>query len=420
MYYQLHEHCKLISGKARSAIYDLQNGKVYSINRSAADLLLRCEKNEFGSIPCAAPVQIHFFDTLTKKGLGGLYLEKPNFSVLEKDPTPKAHLDFAWIELTTKCNNRCLHCYTASTPQEKDEDLLTPERRAALLHEMRSVGCGAVQFIGGEPLLCPEWRALVTKADEEKFEFIELFTNATLLTDEILAFLAAHRVHIATTLYAAHAEIHDRVTQNEGSFQKTMDAIKKILRLGIPLRIASILMKTNEDEGEKIMKLCESLGVEAQPPDLIRPTGRGVDSDLQPTAIRRQSIRPPFYVSKEEFITARHYHPCLAGKIAIAPNGDVFPCVFSRANCLGNVRNTPLTSLLENEKLLTCWKTNKDKITKCKECEYRYACPDCRPYAQAVDATQNWLAASPDCDYDPHTGIWQSDPPPSYDLQKSL
>jgi len=47
---------------------------------------------------------------------------------------------------------------------------------------------------------------------------------------------------------------------------------------------------------------------------------------------------------------------------------------------------------------------SKDHIEVCKDCEYRYACFDCR--VKTNDA-ENLYAKSSDCFYNPYTGIWE-------------
>ena len=403
MHYQLHAHCRLVHGAARSAIYDLLAGKVYSVNQSAVRLLAHAQ--EADGEKTALETNAAFFDRLTQKGLGGFYL-----SASPQPPAPCEEaapaLEFAWLEVTARCNCRCLHCY-ADAAQHDAPDALSLERRLTLLDELRAAGCSAVQLIGGEPLLYPHWRALVEGIAARGFDFCELFTNATLLDDEALAFLDAHRVQIATTLYAADAALHDAVTQTPGSFVKTRRAIGKMLDRRMPLRIASIIMKTNEQAVDGLQKLFASLGIEDTPPDVVRPTGRGADRALQPTTYRRPTIRPPFFTSEAEFQRAHFLHPCLAGKIAVSETGEIFPCIFARTLSCGTLQSESLAEILRGPALQKIWRTTKDTVAKCKDCEYRYACPDCRPLAQSLCASGDWNAAPADCAYDPYTGIWK-------------
>jgi radical SAM protein with 4Fe4S-binding SPASM domain len=410
LYYRLQDCCKLVAGARRGAIYNLQSGKVLSINQGALQLLGACQQGPLEDIIDVNSAEdklfVDFLHRLTELGLGSLYILKPTAPPTESVEIPPPKLDFLWLELTSGCNNKCLHCYATSGPCA-DSDAVPHERWLRLITEARAAGASAIQLIGGEPLLYPRWRELVDKARAEGFEFIEIFSNATLITDDDVDFFKSRNVHIATTIYAACPEIHDRVTLHPGSFVKTMAAVEKILAAKVPLRIASIVMKANENEAQSIMDLCGKLGVEVTPPDVVRPTGRGDDKDLLPTAYQKEPVRPPFYTDPFTFQKAHACHSCLAGKIAVTAGGDVIPCIFARSQICGNILDTSLADILNGQLLQQCWHTTKDHVDKCKDCEYRYACTDCRPLAQGADSTKRWLACSADCPYNPYTGKWE-------------
>jgi radical SAM protein with 4Fe4S-binding SPASM domain len=411
LYYRLQDCCKLVEGAKRGAIYNLQTGKVLSINQGALQLLLACQHQALEDVlDVNSPEDKSFVDflhRLAEMGLGSFYLAEPAKSA-PRTAEEVSTLNFLWLELTSRCNNKCQHCYATSGPCVEN-DRVPHERWLELITEARAAGATAIQLIGGEPLLYAKWRELIEKAHQEGYEYIEVFTNATLIKDDDIPFFKKYNVHVATTIYADNAEVHDIVTLNPGSFEKTMAAIKKVLAAGVPLRIASILMKANEHEAEKIMKLCSDLGVEVTPPDVVRPTGRGDDKELLPTAYSKPPIKPPFYTDPDSFYKAQKIHSCLAGKIAITASGDVIPCIFARNQICGNILNEPLQSVLSGQSLHRCWHTTKDQIDKCKDCEYRYACTDCRPLAQGSDSEKKWLACSVDCLYNPYTGKWEED-----------
>lgn len=413
MYYRLHQHCELVKGASRGAIYDFASGKVYSINRGAVELLQACHHEKIDQLldgnSQADQVYLQFLDGLTSKGLGSFYSAPPARSSQPAAEKTSAKIEFLWLELTSGCNNKCLHCYATSGPTIKDTDKVPHERWLQLISEARQAGATAIQLIGGEPLLYKNWQDLVIKATNEGFDFIEIFTNATLINDSDIDFFKQYNVNIATTIYADNAKVHDRVTLHQGSFEKTLSAVKKIIAAKIPLRIASIIMKANEDQPENIMNLCKSLGIEATPPDVVRPTGRGDDKDLLPTAYVKQPIKPPFYTDEQSFYTAQQCHSCLTGKIAVTANGDVIPCIFARNQVCGNILSTKLSAILNAAPLQAIWHTTKDTIEKCKDCEYRYACNDCRPLAQGSDSQKRWLACSAGCSYNPYTGIWEQE-----------
>lgn len=404
MYYRLHKFCVLVKGAQNGAIYNFQTGKVHSINQSAIKLLE--EEENISPLLDNNQEYLAFFEKLCQMGLGSFYLNRPEEKSNSRQTSPIQNLDFFWLELTPQCNNKCLHCYSSSSPSCQ-ESTVSLDRWLKLIEEGAACGASALQLIGGEPLLFPGWQELVIKAQETGFETIEIFTNATLIDEKCIHFFQEHNVSIATTIYAAREDIHDSVTRNPGSFTKTMGAITNLLKANIPLRIASIIMKENEREAENIVRLLEELGVEATPPDVIRPTGRGENKNLVPENYQKPPIQPPFYTDEESFIRMHNYHSCLAGVAAITSNGDIIPCIFARNQICGNILEKSFQEIIAGEALQKCWHTTKDLVKKCQDCEYRYACSDCRPLAQGKDWEKNWLASPPDCSYNPYTGEWE-------------
>jgi len=412
LYYCLQDSCKLVKGNTRAAIYDFETGKVYSINMDAANLLDACRDHAIQDLwDTDSPDTAHYMDFLNKltgKNLGGYQATKPNVALEEIPPKSANKLDFIWLELTSACNSKCLHCYAECGPSTSTPDQVPHERWLSLIDEGKQAGATAIQLIGGEPLLYPTWRELIIKAHQLGYAYIEIFTNATLIDDDCIDFFKKYHVNIATTIYADNAEIHDKITLQPNSFTKTMTAIQKMRSADIPLRIASIIMKANECEVSNIMKLYKDFGMEGVYPDIIRPTGRGNDEALLPVHYSKPLIKPPFYTDEYSFFDAHNYHSCLAGKIAITTTGDAIPCIFARNQICGNILKNSLAEILSKQPLTTCWQTTKDHVTKCKDCEYRYACSDCRPLAQSSDCQKSWLAAPQNCAYNPYTGKWEN------------
>ena len=50
------------------------------------------------------------------------------------------------------------------------------------------------------------------------------------------------------------------------------------------------------------------------------------------------------------------------------------------------------------------WYIKKDDIKKCKDCEYRYMCLDCRIY---ITDPHDPFSAPAKCNYNPCTNKWQ-------------
>ena len=91
----------------------------------------------------------------------------------------------------------------------------------------------------------------------------------------------------------------------------------------------------------------------------------------------------------------------MGGILTISSNGNVYVCRAMREKSLGNVVDMDLSEIIRNrkEEIKKFWNLTRDKITPCRNCEYRYSCMDCRAIEEDVYYTNL-------CSYDPHTGEW--------------
>lgn len=72
------------------------------------------------------------------------------------------------------------------------------------------------------------------------------------------------------------------------------------------------------------------------------------------------------------------YNNCMAGLIAITPEGFVVPCPLLRKFIVGDITRENLRTILRKQRLKKFWKLTKDAISPCKTCSLRYICHDCR------------------------------------------
>lgn len=228
-------------------------------------------------------------------------------------------LDSLSIELTNKCNLQCVHCYADSGPGNPIIENMTTSQYIEILNEALLLGCRRVQFIGGEPLLYPDLLKLLTHASNIGYQSIEVYTNGTLLYEKICRDFARLGVRVAVSVYANQKSIHEAITKRSGSFSKTINGIQKALEYGITLRVGIIEMQENRFVTENTRIFLNSIGVQNIHIDKIRRIGRGASLEQDSNPL-------------DELCGA-----CWQGQLAIAPNGDIFPCVLSRFHKVGNI-----------------------------------------------------------------------------------
>ncbi|HLP47049.1 MAG TPA: SPASM domain-containing protein [Candidatus Deferrimicrobium sp.] len=96
-----------------------------------------------------------------------------------------------------------------------------------------------------------------------------------------------------------------------------------------------------------------------------------------------------------------YYNSCWGKKIIVMKDGTIKPCIHSRIT-IGNIFKDDLGMMVNQSK--EYWKLTKDKVEKCRDCELRYACFDCREIAWRKGGKIS--SSNPFCRYDPYTGHW--------------
>lgn len=427
--FRLKEGVYLVEGAKRAALYDTNSGKVYSINKSAKDIILGLKED--------TAFWQRLLEMRVAEQVDDPAPTQPSFVL----PTIRENisLEFIWFEIIgSDCNERCIHCYADSMPPSYRNamafvpfdslSLTRPEvsnsspklmfsRWVELIREGAELGCKQCQFIGGEPFLYKGESGetvldLAQVARKEGYEFIEIFTNATLLTSEKIRRIKELGLHIAVSLYSVRAEIHNAITRTPGSFHKTMQSLEALKQAEIPTRVEVILMRTNQTTVEETVQWIEANGFQHKPPDVLRPKGRGDNPELMPDLefVVQYGLmtQPNFRVDKKFLIRSLSGHNCLGGKITITESGDILPCIFSRNQVVGNVRKRRLYDVIASSQLQTVWRATKDNVLVCRDCEYRYVCFDCRPISEAsANGRADYLHAPyPRCTYNPYTGEW--------------
>ncbi len=107
-------------------------------------------------------------------------------------------------------------------------------------------------------------------------------------------------------------------------------------------------------------------------------------------------------LSEESVEFNMHFNTCWGRKVAIKSNGDISPCIYSDIS-VGNIKNEDLDLLLS--RLKRYWILTKDFVDKCKICELKYFCFDCREISRKMGG--DLYSPNPFCKYNPQTGADQ-------------
>ena len=91
---------------------------------------------------------------------------------------------------------------------------------------------------------------------------VTIITNATLLNSEKIKILSKLKVDlIEITINSYNKEIHESINGIKGSFDKSINAIKEIMKNGIEVVVPIVITKYNVDDIDKTLDFIYSLGI---------------------------------------------------------------------------------------------------------------------------------------------------------------
>ncbi len=242
------------------------------------------------------------------------------------------------IDLTYRCNERCIHCYL----DHEDHGELAFDEVCSILDQLARAGTLFLTFSGGEIFVRRDIFEIISYARKRQFD-INLKTNGILIDAEKAGWLRARGVRkVQLSVYSHRAEVHDDITKVRGSFERTLAAVRFLEATGLNVQIACPLMKQNFLDYTGVKELAQSLGVTWTFDATITPK---MDGDTSITALRigrselfrifsDLSLNPansacPTKPEAPTEPTELDAAPCSAGHNScyISPYADVFPCV---------------------------------------------------------------------------------------------
>jgi radical SAM protein with 4Fe4S-binding SPASM domain len=236
---------------------------------------------------------------------------------------------FGIIELTERCNLRCQHCYIHDPARDRQiqSNELSTEQWFGIFDELADAGCLWMTWTGGEILLRKDFVELYRYAKRKGF-LIVLFTNGTLLTPELVSFLAEWYPHyMEITLYGMTSETYERVTGVPGALKRCLAGIEGIHGAAIPLRLKTVAMTLNSHELQAMYDYAANLGLEFRHDSVLRPTFFGKDiRDLRlppEEVVALDFVRP---TAAESFRTAYDLTVDAAESNPLYDSGRLYNC----------------------------------------------------------------------------------------------
>ena len=313
----------------------------------------------------------------------------------------------AALELTVRCDLACAHCYNrdrAGPPPDPMGELTTEEWHR-VMGELRDLGSLFLGFTGGEPMLRPDFFALLGHARDLALS-VRVLSNGMRIDAAVAERLARYPNldGVSVSLYGASPFVHDRITGVVGSFERTMAATGRLKAAGVSVRLKFGILRSNVSDAAAMLAFGRAAGFKFQADPCVTSRHDGDRSSLAervpPDALEAlyagplRALLPPVPSpgGREELMcnTARNI-------VAISSCGEVHPCIAFPVPA-GNVRDQPLAEIWRNSPVLLRLRSLARKdFPACASCSLLDVCrrTPCEAFlnAGADTAADAWMCA---------------------------
>ena len=281
-------------------------------------------------------------------------------------------INSANIGVTTRCNLSCRHCFV-SEKKDSRADRLSANDWRGILRDLNELGCFSLVYSFGESILDPGFYEVAEMARDMGF-FQILMTNGKITVSHKDRLKKTGIKKLFFSLDSLDEEKHNYNRRDKDIYRNVVAAIKCFA--GDPDFIAGISFAYNrENAGEmrEVVEFAAANGVKEvsfmlERPNSDRPTDivdfsereflemLGVYADNAARVnINFHDPRLLRFARPGAFKNAMHGDRFIAmnsckrfsGIITIAPNGDVYPCNFSKSP-LGNLKESGLKRLIDS------------------------------------------------------------------------
>lgn len=302
------------------------------------------------------------------------------------------------FELTYRCSEKCIHCYNEGATRNDDEVStrgdrveLTLEDYKRIIDELYEQGLVKVCLTGGDPFSKSFAWELIDYLYNKGVAF-DVFTNGQAIVNEVERLANYYPRLVGISIYSGIAEVHDYITRVKGSWERSMDVIRRLSSLAVPMNLKCCVMRPNVKSYYMVADIAKQYGAEPQFEINLTDSIEGdrcaskylrMTKEQLEIVLRDDNIS--LYVGKE----APNYggqskpmdeNPCGAGdnSFCITPEGNLIPCCAFHT-LFGNLKEKTISEIIGESKELAYWRgltlNDYEECGRYDYCAYCNLCP---------------------------------------------
>lgn len=303
-----------------------------------------------------------------------------------------------FLELTSRCNEHCIHCGSSCGDIENTE--LSLEQCKKILDDVKrdfDISTLMLDITGGEPLLHKDFFGIMEYANKLGYIW-GMTSNATLIDEKVAQKLNDCGMRTISISIDGLESTHDRLRGRKGAFMSALNGINALIENGgfEHIQVTTVINRQNFSELEALFKMFDKIDIDSWRVINIEPIGRA-------------KKHPDLLLSKDEYIqlfdfikekrsqgypvtygcshflglnyereVRKWYFLCNAGlyTASIMSNGDIGACldIERRPELIqGNIEKDDFKTVWE--KGFKIFRTDlSDKNTNCSQCSEKRFC----------------------------------------------
>ena len=288
------------------------------------------------------------------------------------------------IEITARCNFKCIHCYIPHNSRQ----YLSVEETVDYMRQIRAAGTVFLTLTGGEPLLHPGFVDIYEEASRIGFA-ITVFSNASLIDSQIIGLfdrMPPRRVEVS--LYGSSAAGYRTVAGRGARYDRVLEGLELLLNAGVNVKLKTVLFRGTDAEIKDMKEFAQRLSVPFEYAVNLFPRTNG---DRAPVALRLPAAE---VVSIEQELDGQKAADWCEGLSSTddTRKDEMFECGAGTYSCkIDSSANVKLCNFagfsarsLRNESFSEIWDSfndyaemKKPEEESCSGCSLRKVCDTC-------------------------------------------
>ena len=301
------------------------------------------------------------------------------------------------FELTYNCSEKCIHCYNPGATRNDEEKSGRTNRKELefedykrIIDELYDEGLIKVCLSGGDPFSKTIVWDIIDYLYNKGIAF-DVFTNGQRLIGNEKRLADYFPRIVGVSIYSGDAAEHDYITRIKGSWEKSMQVLKELSELSVPMNIKCCVMRPNIKHYYQVADIAKRYGAVPQFEVCVSDSVEGdccVSNHLRLTPEQLEIIlrdnNIPLYVGKEApnfggQSRNMNVNGCGAAynTFCVSPEGNILPCCSFHAP-FGNLRENRLKEILLSDKLEWWRHLTLNEYVECGKheyCDYCNLCP---------------------------------------------